>query len=169
MGTRSNIMKQEEIIPETDGSAEETEHIVKRIDPAIDATMKKTIILVYVVLAFVGVGTGFLLSRTVGNKTGTTGTVTSKTIKTDTVAGSTDEKTFKDSATGKIEKGGIDGEGTHSLVRDGGPSQTVYLISSVVDLDEYIGKNVKIWGQTQAAKKAAWLMDVGKIELLSTE
>jgi hypothetical protein len=161
-------MKPEEKLSEADVPESEQEHIVKRIDPAIDKTMKKTIILVYVVLALVGVGTGFLLSRTIGPKN-TSSTVTSKTIKTDTVAGSTDEKTFKDSATGKIEKGGIDGEGTHSLVRDGGPSQTVYLISSVVDLDEYIGKNVKIWGQTQAAKKAAWLMDVGKIELLSTE
>jgi hypothetical protein len=161
-------MKPEEKPSEADVPESEQEHIVKRIDPAIDKTMKKTIILVYVVLALVGVGTGFLLSRTIGPKTNSS-TVTSKTIKTDTVAGSTDEKTFKDSATGKIEKGGIDGEGTHSLVRDGGPSQTVYLISSVVDLDEYIGKNVKIWGQTQAAKKAAWLMDVGKIELLSTE
>jgi hypothetical protein len=28
---------------------------------------------------------------------------------------------------------------------------------------------VKVWGQTQAAKKAAWLMDVGKIELLNAE
>ena len=162
-------MKQEEETPKTDVPEIEEEHIVKRIDPAIDKTMKKTIILVYVVLALVGVGTGFLLSRTVAPKKSASTTVTSKTIKTDTVAGSTDEKTFKDSATGKIEKGGLDGEGTHNLVRDGGPSQTIYLISSVVDLDEYIGKNVKIWGQTQAAKKAAWLMDVGKIELLNTE
>jgi hypothetical protein len=162
-------MEQEEITSKTGGSGFEEEHIVKRIDPAIDTTMKKTIILVYVVLALVGVGTGFLLSRTVTSKKTTSTTVTSKTIKTDTVAGSTDEKTFKDSAIGKIEKGGLDGEGTHNLVRDGGPSQTIYLISSVIDLDEYIGKNVKIWGQTQAAKKAAWLMDVGKIELLNAE
>jgi hypothetical protein len=134
----------------------------------VTTSMKKMIVLVYIVLGVMGIGTGFLLSRTIKTSNLTTGS-SPKNIKTDTVVGSTDEKTFKDSAVGKIEKGGIDGEGTHQLVRDGGPSQTVYLLSSVVDLDEYVGKTVKVWGQTQAAKKAAWLMDVGKIELQTTE
>ncbi|MCX6791832.1 MAG: hypothetical protein NT149_02235, partial [Candidatus Gottesmanbacteria bacterium] len=78
---------------------------------------------------------------------------------------STDTTTFKDSAIGVIEKDGTDGEGTHQLIRDGGPSQTVTLMSSVVDLDQYVGKKVKIYGQTLAAQKAAWLMDVGRVEL----
>jgi len=131
-----------------------------------DKTMtKRYVIGVYVILVLLGIGTGYLLS---GKARG--GSVFQNkptTIKTDTVVGSTDTKTFKDSAEGTIEKGGMDGEGSHRLVREGGESQTAFLISSVVDLDEYVGKKVKVWGQTFAAEKASWLMDVGKIELLT--
>ncbi len=121
----------------------------------------KVIIGVYILLGIFGVVTGFLLNK---------GSATSadnkpKMIKTDKVVGSTDTKTFKDSAIGVIEKGGVNGEGTHKLIREGGVSQTAFLISSVIDLDEYVGKKVKVWGETFAAQKAAWLMDVGKIEL----
>jgi hypothetical protein len=34
-----------------------------------------------------------------------------------------------------------------------------------VDLDEFDGKNVEIWGETVKAQKAAWLMDVGRVKL----
>lgn len=120
---------------------------------------------VYIVLILVGVGTGYLLSR--NTKLAGVGTgEPSGMIKTEKVEGSADTKTFKDSAEGTIEKGGINGEGTHKLLREGGPSQTAYLVSSVVDLDSYVGKKVKVWGETFAAQKAAWLMDVGKIEIL---
>lgn len=121
----------------------------------------KVIIGVYVVLVLLGIGTGYLLSRS-----GAAGALGKPSvIQTDKVAGSTDTKTFKDSAEGTIEKDGAGGEGTHQLIREGGPSQTVTLISSVVDLDLFVGKKVKVWGQTMAAKKVAWLMDVGKVEL----
>lgn len=122
------------------------------------------IFVVYLVLIVMGVGTGYLLS---GKSGFVLGTINQKPgmIKTDKVVGSTDAKTFKDSAVGVIQKGGIDGEGTHQLIRDGGPSQTAFLISSVIDLDQYVGKKVKVWGETFAAKRAAWLMDVGKVEL----
>lgn len=119
---------------------------------------------VYILLIVFGIGTGYLLSLKSGISLDFTRDK-SKIIKTDKIAGSTDIKTFRDSAIGVIEKGGIDGEGTHRLIRDGGPSQTAFLISSVINLDEYIGKKVKVWGETFAAKKAAWLMDVGKIEI----
>lgn len=118
---------------------------------------------VYMLLILLGIGTGYMLSSkrasvAVGQKP--------STINTANVAGSTDATTFKDSAEGTIEKGGLDGEGSHKLIRDGGPSQTAYLVSSVVDLDEYVGKKVRVWGQTMGAKKVSWLMDVGKIERL---
>jgi hypothetical protein len=141
--------------------------VVQPITPTKDGetVMKllsnKTIIGVYVALILLGVGTGYLLSRTgVGGIR-----TTASTIDTGKTVGSTDTKTFKDSAVGVIQKGGSDSEGTHALIRDGGPSQTAYLISSVVDLDTYVGKKVKVWGQTMAAKKVSWLMDVGKVEL----
>ena len=127
---------------------------------------KKIVIGVYIILIAFGVGTGYLLARSSGSGS----SVPSQkftTIKTDKIAGSTDATTFKDSAEGVIEKGGSDGEGSHKLIREGGPSQTAYLISSIVDLDEYDGKKVRVWGQTMAAENVSWLMDVGKIELLS--
>ena len=128
-------------------------------------TMRFVALGVYLMLVLLGVGTGYLLSRGPGlsqNKTADA----PKMVKTDKMEGVTDTKNFKDSAEGTLEKGGINGEGTHKLVREGGPSQTAYLISSVIDLDSYAGKKVKVWGETFAAKKAAWLMDVGKIEIL---
>lgn len=82
------------------------------------------------------------------------------------VIGLEDSATFRDSAQGKLEEGGINGEGTHHLVRDGGPSQNVYLTSSVIDLKQYVGKSVEVWGETIGAKSAGWLMDVGKIKIL---
>ena len=123
---------------------------------------KRMVFGVYFVLVLLGIATGYFLSHA------STKMATNQKpgwVKTGKVAGISDTKTFKDSAVGTVAKGGLNGEGTHQLTRDGGPSQTVYLTSSAVDLDEYIGKKVKVWGQTMAAKKAAWLMDVGKVEL----
>ncbi len=88
--------------------------------------------------------------------------------KTNTAAGKSagiaDKKTFKDSAEGIVKEGGVDGEGNYHLERRGGESQNVYLTSTTVDLSPYIGKKVKVWGQTFAAEKAGWLMDVGLVE-----
>lgn len=131
-------------------------------------SMKKTtrmvVYSVYGLLVVLGVLTGYVLSKQGASTLGVTNQKTT-IIKTDKAAGITDAQTFKDSAVGVLEKGGIDGEGTHKLIRDGGPSQTAFLVSSVVDLDDYTGKKVKVWGQTFSAKKAAWLMDVGKVEV----
>lgn len=73
---------------------------------------------------------------------------------------------FKDTATGTLEKGGLNGEGTHHLTRPGGVSQTVYLVSSVIDLDGVEGKKVEIFGQTLKAQKVGWLMDVGRVRII---
>ena len=82
------------------------------------------------------------------------------------MVGSADETVFKDNATGMLDRGGIDGEGSHQLVREGGASQTVYLTSSVVDLEQFVGHKVQVWGETFAAQKAGWLMDVGRVKVL---
>lgn len=128
---------------------------------SVDKKTKTAVLAVYGLLILLGVGTGYLLTMRGSGPTAAPGT-----IETATVVGSTDESTFKDSAEGTIEKNGEDGEGTHQLIREGGPSQTAHLISSVVDLDQFVGKKVKVWGQTMAAQKVSWLMDVGKVELL---
>lgn len=80
--------------------------------------------------------------------------------------GANDTATFKDETEGVLQKGGIGGEGTHHLVRGGSASQWVYLTSSVVDLDMFVGDSVHVWGQTNTGKKAGWLMDVGKLKVL---
>ncbi len=74
-----------------------------------------------------------------------------------------DKKTFKDTATGVLREGGIEGEGSHHLER-GAKDQTAYLTSSSIDMTPYIGKKVKVWGATNKGQKAGWLMDVGSIE-----
>ena len=82
----------------------------------------------------------------------------------------TDTKTFKDFAQGTLKAKPKPKdptqytEGTHMLQRDG--AYPVALTSSVVDLSEYEGKKVKVFGETQKALKEGWLMDVGKIEVM---
>jgi len=90
----------------------------------------------------------------------------STTVSSQKTAGIADKKTFKDQAEGTLKEGGIDGEGNFHLERPGGASQNVYLTSSTVDLSLYIGKKVRVYGQTFAGQKAGWLMDVGLVEVL---
>jgi hypothetical protein len=116
-----------------------------------------------IIIILLGVVTGYGLTRSgsTGNSTiGTTGTA-----QKGQEVGSTNQ-VFKDTATGVLQAGGIDGEGTHQLIREGGPSQTAYLNSSVIDLDQYVGKKVQVWGETNKGQKASWLMDVGKLKVL---
>ncbi|MBI2074358.1 MAG: hypothetical protein HYT83_00800 [Candidatus Levybacteria bacterium] len=131
------------------------------------ALFSRKIILFLIVVAFLGVGSGYLLSKNsvkVGQINLSTGG--ENAAQKGMVVGSNDTKTFKDSAEGKLENGGIEDEGQYHLVRPGGDSQNVYLVSSVIDLSKFIGKKVRVWGETQKAQKAGWLMDVGRVEVL---
>ena len=146
----------------------ESDNIVKDLDEEVQKKSVSPIVyIVLMVLMVLGVLTGFFLSRISPQQMAKGGVANLESAPVDgkKVVGVSDKQTFKDSAEGVIEAGGLDSEGTHKLIRDGGPSQTVYLISSVVDLDQFIGKQVTVWGQTMGAKKAAWLMDVGKVEI----
>jgi len=120
----------------------------------------------FLLIILAGVLTGYLFSR--GNSSTKSGVVAEgkDIILTDNEVGSTDTKTFRDTAKGTLEIGGSNGEGTHKLIRTGGASQTVYLVSSVIDLDQYAGKQVEIWGETLKAKKVGWLMDVGRLKIV---
>lgn len=115
----------------------------------------------FLIIILAGISTGYFLSQQQSVKQTET-----KFIQTEKAVGSKDTKIFRDSAEGVLEKGGINGEGTHKLIRPGGESQTVYLTSSVVDLNQFVGKKVKVWGETLAAEKAGWFMDVGRLELM---
>jgi hypothetical protein len=114
-------------------------------------------------IVIVGVGTAFLISTKMGKNTTSEAAPGAKV--TSTSAGMLDPSVKYDTATGTLQDGGLNGEGTYHLVRDGGASHYVYLTSSVVDLSVFINKNVQIWGQTEASKKVGWLMDVAKIQI----
>jgi hypothetical protein len=126
---------------------------------------KNNVVLVVIALVVVlaGIGTGYLFSGKRGSSSKVSVPGVTNTAKE---AGMADEKTFKDSATGIMKSGGIAGEGTHHLERDGGPSQYVYLTSTVIDMESFVDKKVQVWGQTISAKKAGWLMDVGKLKVI---
>lgn len=127
------------------------------------------IIAMLVVIVVVGLATGYMFaSRNVANISGTNSgeNVNSSSVAKGTVVGSNDTKTFSDTAEGTLKEGGIEGEGAFHLERPGGDSQNVYLTSSSVDLSKFINKKLKVWGQTQKAQHAGWLMDVGRIEVL---
>lgn len=94
-----------------------------------------------------------------------TSTTKGTSVQTDNAAGVVDKKTFNTDATGILREGGIEGEGNFHLERPGGVSQNAYLTSSTVDLSKYVGKKVKVWGQTFQGQKAGWLMDVGLVEI----
>lgn len=90
-------------------------------------------------------------------------------VKAGDVFGVQDEKTFKDSAEGYLEEGGIEGEGTHKILRPGGDDQTVALTSTVTDLTKFEGMNVKVWGETYKGQKSGWLMDVGRVQIIDPQ
>jgi len=115
----------------------------------------------------IGIISGFFLSKKYGGKEEPLPAtmVSSEKIKPGVEFGSKNQN-FKDTTIGVLERGGIDGEGTHHLVREGGPSQNAYLTSSVLDLDQFVGKKVQVWGETFKGQKAGWLMDVGRIKIL---
>lgn len=143
-------------------------HDFKQADQSL-YSMKQLIIYIGAVV-LLGIGSGFMLSKiTAKNSAGgnaATKTGNSSSISKGTVVGSNDLATFKDTAQGILQSGGINGEGQYHLVRPGGDSQNVYLFSAAVDLSAFVNKKIKVWGQTQTAKTAGWLMDVGRVEVL---
>lgn len=123
-----------------------------------------------IVALVLGLGAGYLVKGRVSGVTRSAGSIVARNVpeaglKEGDIIGLQDDKTFKDSVTGVLQKGGLDGEGSHKLLRPGGPSQTAYLTSSVIDLDEFVGAEVTVWGETFKGQKAGWLMDVGRVRV----
>lgn len=142
--------------------------IVKEMEPMRETkvTIQLPLVIGAVAIILTGAFSGYVLAQVKGGRGAMIigGGTTAGGLKK--VVGIQDEKTFKDSAEGVLREGGVDGEGSHHLERPGGPSQNVYLTSSTVSLDDYIGKQVKVLGETFDAEKAGWLMDVGRLELM---
>ena len=126
-------------------------------------------LIILLIAVILGIGGGYVLSqgKTTMGTVSTSGQQTSgSSITKGTVVGTNDTSTFKDTAEGVLQVGGIKDEGQFHLVRPGGPDQYVYMTSSIVDLSQFVGKKVKVNGQTQKAQYAGWLMDVGRVEVI---
>ncbi|MBI3955472.1 hypothetical protein HY338_03440 [Candidatus Gottesmanbacteria bacterium] len=139
--------------------------LVKDLEDVKPNSNKKLAISAFVII-IAGMLTGYTLSVKLNTKN-VSGITDKNTVSPGQTVGVKDQKAYKDSAEGELQEGGINGEGTHKLIRPGGPSQTVYLTSSNLDLNQFIGKKVRVWGETFSAQKAGWLMDVGKVEILN--
>lgn len=141
--------------------------------PVMKQRRFSSVLVTIVVAVLLGVGTGFMLNQRIpeGSSPGDSATPVSQVatgaVKAGDVFGAADASAFVDTATGFLIIGGLDGEGSHSLLRQGGESQTVYLTSSVTDLDKFENMEVKVWGETFRGQKAGWLMDVGRIEVVN--
>jgi len=121
---------------------------------------------IFIVVILLGVGSGYVISTMKGATAKKVAGVPNYSVTTGKSFGVTDTKDFPDTAEGSLKEGGIEGEGAYHLVRPGGDDQNVYLTSSSVDLSQFVGKSIKVWGTTQTAQHAGWLMDVGKVQVL---
>ena len=142
--------------------------LLHRFDQSKKTASSSVVLVICIIAALLGIGTGYVLASKNGgvNLPSATKTGTGGSIQKGDVVGSDDTATFKDTTEGVLKIGGIEGEGQFHLVRPGGDSQNVYLISSIVDLSKFENRKIKVWGQTQKAEHAGWLMDVGKVEVL---
>ncbi len=133
-----------------------------------ESSPRGKLLAILVVVALAGVGTGFGLARYSADtgKSIIPSALNPNAPQKGKTYGAGDTKTFKDTAEGVLKEGGVEGEGQYHLERPGGDSQNVYMTSSLVDLSEFVGKKIKVWGETQKAQTAGWLMDVGKVEVL---
>lgn len=136
--------------------------------------------LVYLVTIILAITAGFWLSRLSPSSNLTTDSNQSSssldTVSVEEISDKSDIKVgvvygqgstnFKDSATGIIKKGGINGEGTHTLERPGGATQHAALTSSALDLDLFIDRQVEVNGETNTSNKSGWFLDVGSIKVL---
>jgi hypothetical protein len=142
-----------------------TDRLIQKI-PVSSLSSRLPIIIIVIALVL-GTGTGYVMS-TRGSKSVGLASPGGLTQSKPTAA-SQDNQTFRDFAEGTLQKKPAPtaeddySEGTHLLTRPN--AQPVALTSSVVDLDQFVGKKVKVYGETQKALKEGWLMDVGKVEV----
>ncbi len=135
-----------------------------------DMAMKKAFIL-FGIFIVAGVLSGFILNFVTSGLSNSQQASNAKPIGANDVVqseGIADKKTFKDSAEGMLREGGSEdsGEGSYHLERPGGDDQTVYLTSSTVDMSKFVGKKVRVHGETFSSEHVGWLMDVGYIEVI---
>lgn len=169
-------MEEKQINAETNHAVNESSNKISPDSSSVPEKVEKNMnsnkppFILFAILLVLGIGTGYLVTQVKGSSTvstvGSDGKIQTQNIQKGQTFGSTDQKTFKDSAEGTLKVGGIEGEGAYHLERPGGDSQNVYLTSSTIDLSTFVEKKVKVWGETNSAQSAGWLMDVGRLQLL---
>jgi len=158
-----NVVQKPEVI--TQFPKQNGPEMLKKIPKGTKGKNSLFIILTSLAVVLLGVGTGWMLSGKTEGKTQTFQDQSEGIVeKSENEAGIADESEFSESVEGTLVEGGIENEGTHHLERSGGVSQNVYLTSTVIDLQSFVGKKVQVWGDTLSGQKAGWLMDVGKIK-----
>lgn len=156
----------EKIIRQLEDSAKKTDQS-STPRSALSADPKKwSGILMFVVVFIFAIVLGrFAAQLTVRNQSDLPNVTYTQESGSNNSYGQKNSKLCPDQAEGTVKIGGIDGEGTHHLVRKGGKDQYVYLTSSTVDLSLVENKKVAVWGKTYAAKTAGWLMDICYLEV----
>lgn len=149
-----------------DTLAQPLQPLVNRFRNMNSSIFTTKLLIVLIAVMVLGGVSGLLLSKRESLTVGSNGTIISSSTSKGAIVGSDDKKTFKDTVTGVLKSGGANGEGQFHLVRPGGDSQNVYLTSSTLDLSKFVDKKITVWGQTQQAQYAGWLMDVGRVEVL---
>jgi hypothetical protein len=161
-------------VPDNTNMPNQTQHKPLSQTPLMRKMESKNNSLFLVVGSFLvvllGIGTGWVLSGANAQRGGTpelSSEQQDNVTQSSTEAGLQDESIFdEETPIGVLVKGGIEGEGQYHLERDGGPSQNVYLTSTVIDLASFEGKKIQVWGNSLSGKKAGWLMDVGKVKVV---
>lgn len=158
-------MEKKKVVPEKEKKPESDElmHDFKE-EKKGSSMFSIKVIIILIVAAVLGVGTGYFFAGSSQAISGDS-VKNSSQVQTGQKYGVSNTKAFKDSAEGVLKKGGLDGEGEYHLERPGGKSQNVYLTSSAVDLSLFVNRKIKVRGETFAAQKAGWLMDVGQVEV----
>jgi len=150
-----------------DNSSKET--ITKPIESSSPGNKLSKIVPVIfiIVVVAIGIATGFVLSTM--NKPTKGGIVLSEDDEISPEIQENLSQTFSDEAQGVLEKNTeLDkyAQGPWILNRPGGEDQRAYLTSTVLDLDEFIGKEVIVYGETFGSSQVGWLLDVGKVEVI---
>jgi hypothetical protein len=124
------------------------------------------IIIGSLLIVLLGVGTGWLLSGSRASTGKSAQVAVGEGGDAETGDASEVGEVTEDAreAEGTLLEGGLEGEGNFRLERDGGPSQTICLTSTVLDLSGFTGKKVMLWGETMSSIQCPWLMDVVKIK-----
>lgn len=149
------------------------------INPNTTLKLPKTPKIAYIIVIVLAIISGFWISRIFPTQTSITDSIVGGSLNSSEAVKLSEgeevkvgvtygniSKNFSDNAMGIVKAGGINNEGTHTLIREGGITQNAALTSSTIDLDLFIDKKVEVRGETNDSNKVGWFMDVGSIKIL---